>query len=119
MELAEFKSQVIAGVKNNYSANVMFAAYPQWKQGNIDAGRCGATAQDKIDMDVFLNAKWDEITAVETAINALTDQTILTNFTQSNDTDESAYVASVLTGLTTDDQKLYTACALRFLQMRG
>ena len=109
MTLEELKSQIIQSVKLNYSVNVIENAYPVYKQLNL----IRAGGADLTTMSAFIDGKRSEIEAVESAINALPNQDILTNFTAVNDTKDVDYVGSILESLTTDDQKLYVACALR------
>lgn len=120
MDLVTLKSRFISQLKARYSNDIMFKTYPQWKQGNIDGGRCGATAQDKTDMDTFLNGKWVDITTIEAEINALTVTDVLDNLALSGD-DETrfAYMASYLPSCNTDERKLMALLALQDIKLIG
>lgn len=112
MTLAELKTQLIQYIKHHYSLNIIEVEYPLFKQANIIRAGGGSLTT----MSAYIDGKIADIDEIETAINALTDTTLLDSFVSVSDAADSAYVVAALSGLTDADQKIAVAGALRSLK---
>jgi hypothetical protein len=114
MNLDIFKIRFIRQLKARYSTGIILNAYPIHAQ--LNAGLNGGD----VEMKAFIDSKRTDIDSLESAIEALTDTTILDNLELGvNDTTRKAYILNHLPAANTDEKQLLCLLALQDIKVLG
>ena len=93
---------------HGYYKHLIYSQYDTETQLNVANG-----IETEADMATYISGKKVEYAALGVAIDALADTAIYDNFTTDTDSNMKAYVAGIMTTLTTDDQKVCVAVGLQ------